>query len=138
MHRVPVSSDHDKRQVSDLGKSHTSHASQTVAPGVLEYLPVAHASQLDASIVLEYFPARHCMQVPPALYVPAAHCPVLILGGIETNKEPNRHPYLQLTTLGRIRTGGSIEGRLISDGKGWYQCPVGWVLGTPNFQHGRG
>ena len=30
------------------------------------------------------------------------------------------------------------EGRLISDGKGWYQCPVGWVIGTPNFQHGRG
>ena len=30
------------------------------------------------------------------------------------------------------------ECRLISDGKGWYQCPVGWVIGTPNFQHGRG
>ena len=26
----------------------------------------------------------------------------------------------------------------ISFGKGWYQCPVGWVIGTPNFQHGRG
>ena len=24
----------------------------------------------------------------------------------------------------------------ISDGKGWDQCPVGWVIGTPNFQHG--
>ena len=31
-----------------------------------------------------------------------------------------------------------IEGRSISDGKGWYQCPVGWVIGRPNFQHGRG
>ena len=29
------------------------------------------------------------------------------------------------------------ESRLISDGKGWYQCPVAWVIGTPNFQHGR-
>ena len=28
------------------------------------------------------------------------------------------------------------ECRLISDGKGWYQCPVGWVIGTPNLQHG--
>ena len=30
------------------------------------------------------------------------------------------------------------ECRSISFGKGWYQCPVGWVIGTPNFQHGRG
>ena len=25
-----------------------------------------------------------------------------------------------------------------ADGKGWYQCPVVWFIGTPNFQHGRG
>ena len=30
------------------------------------------------------------------------------------------------------------ECRLICDGKGWYQCPVVWFIGTPIFHHGRG
>ena len=31
------------------------------------------------------------------------------MGDIETNKEPDRHPYLQLTTFSRIRTRGLLN-----------------------------
>ena len=47
---------------------------------------------------------------------------------------PNLHMY-NSTNQDLIFHG---EWLLISDGKGWDQCPVVWFIGTPIFQHSRG